>query len=335
MDDRGAGSVPAVEPMALPPNQLHRFYRGGERIAALRGIPSTDDHAPEDWVGAVNAAFGTDEDGLAQLEDGTLVRDAVAADPAGFLGPEHLAGHGSGPGLLVKLLDAGQRLPVHFHPGRRFAAEHLGSRYGKTEAWLIVEAEPGAQVHVGFREEVRAQTVAEWVRDQDAAPMLDAMNPLPVSAGDSVFVPAGTPHAIGEGILMVELQEPTDLSVLLEWASLGAVEESDAHLGLGWDRALGALDRSAWDERRLAALLGPPLPAAASPFFRAEWLRGEAELDPGYCILVVLDGEGALGDRPVVRGDTLLVPHAAGALRLTGGAELIRCRPPAPPPPRA
>ena len=104
---------------------------------------------------------------------------------------------------------------------------------------------------------------------------------------------------IGAGILMVEVQEPTDLSVLLEWEGFELTED-DGHLGLGWDTALQALDRSAWDERGVAALRGPGagrslLPAAADPWFRAERVRGGDELDAGFSILVGLSGAGDLG----------------------------------------
>ena len=121
---------------------------------------------------------------------------------------------------------------------------------------------------------------------QDAEAMLGAMRELPVVAGDAVFVPAGAPHAIGEGILMVEVQEPTDLSVLLEWDGF-ELSEDEGHLDLGWDTALGALDRSAWDEARVEALRGPGagrsmLPPAADAWFRAERVRGGDELDAGF-----------------------------------------------------
>ena len=123
------------------------------------------------------------------------------------------------------------------------------------------------------------------------------------AAGDAIFVPAGTPHAIGEGILMVEVQEPTDLSVLLEWDGFELTED-DGHLGLGWDTALEALDRSAWDEARVDALRGPGagrslLPPAADPWFRAERVRGGDELDAGFSILVGLAGHRRAGRRAV------------------------------------
>ena len=328
-----------MKPFALPPNVLRHFYAGGARIAALRGLELDSDHTPEEWLGAVNTTFGDEERGLSRLPDGTLLRDAVAAEPEAFLGPDHVARWGTDPALLTKLLDAGQRLPVHCHPGRAFAGRHLGLAHGKTECWIIVEASPGATVHVGFARETDLDTIRGWMRDQDRAAMLAALRELPVAAGDAIFIPAGAPHSIGEGILLVELQEPTDLSILLEWEGFELSEE-DGHLDLGWDLALQALDRSAWDDERLASLQGAGggrslLPADADPYFRAERVRGGDELDAGFSVLVGLEGAGALdtkggGEQPFARGDVLLLPHAAGAGSLAGEVAGLRCRPPDP-----
>jgi mannose-6-phosphate isomerase len=323
-----------MRPQILPPNVLHHFYRGGPRIATLRGLRIADDHAPEEWIGAVNTTFASPNGrGLSRLADGTLVRDAIAADPDGWLGAGHVARFGADPGLLTKLLDAGQRLPVHFHPGRRFAREALQLAHGKTEAWIVVEAEPGASVWVGFKQAVEPATVRAWMRAQDSAAMLAALHELPVAAGDTILVPAGTPHAIGAGILILELQEPSDLSVTLEWTGF-ELGEDDGHLGLGWDRALSALDRSAWDGGRIAALRGGGghglLPRAADPYFRAERVRGGDTLDAGFAVLIGLAGEGTLGGLAVERGSAVLVPHSAGPLELTGDVEAIVSRPPDP-----
>jgi mannose-6-phosphate isomerase len=315
-----------MQPQVLPPNVLRHFYEGGARIAALRGIELDSDHMPEEWLGAVSTMFGSDR-GLSRFEDGTLVRDAVEADPEAYLGADHVARYGATTALLVKLLDAGQRLPTHFHPGRAFAREAFGSRFGKTEAWLIVEAEPGAAVWAGFKRAVDVDEVRAWMDAQDATAMLDAMHEVPVSPADAVFVPAGTPHAIGDGLLIVELQEPTDMSVLLEWDGFELSKE-DGHLGLGWDRALQALDLSAAD------LPARTLPDAADAYFRAERIGGGAALDAGFSILVGLDGSGTLategGDVPLRRGTALLVPHGAGAGELRGDVTALRCQPPSP-----
>jgi mannose-6-phosphate isomerase len=335
-----------MRPIVLPPNVLRHFYAGGAGIAGLRNIDIDGDHMPEEWIGAVNTAFGEETRGLSRLEDGTFLRDAVAADPERFLGPDHVARWGADPGLLVKLLDAGQRLPVHFHPGRPFAAEHLRLAHGKTEAWIIVEADRGARVHAGFAQPVELDTVRDWMRDQDSAAMLGAMRELPARAGDAIFIPAGTPHAIGQGILLVELQEPTDLSVLLEWDGFELTED-EGHLELGWDTALQALDTTAWDDARLATLThrgkhGSLLPSDADPYFRADVLSGGDAFDAGFAILVGVHGAGALAtdhggeDLPFTRGSAVLVPHAAGAGELRGDVRAIRARPadPSAPEPR-
>ncbi|NMO56121.1 carbohydrate kinase [Actinoplanes sp. TBRC 11911] len=306
--------------VALPANQPETFYRGAGRIAAFRGGDGLADR-PEDWVGSVTPRFGLGPSGLTTLPDGRVLADAIDADRAYWLGPGRAE-----TGVLVKLLDAGERLPVHVHPDRGFAASHLASAYGKTEAWMIVEARPGAYVHLGFARDVSAGELAGWVDSQDVGALLSATNRIPVTAGDAILCPAGVPHAIGDGILLVEVQEPTDFSVMLEYERFG-LEGGD--LGLGYDVALQCVDRSAWDAARLDGLRGTDglLPAAADEFFTAEPLHGGATVS-GFSVLIVTEGEGTLrgnsDDVTVRKGNTLLIPYASGPLRLDGDVEAIR-----------
>ena len=334
-----------MRPVVLPPNGIPRFYLGGPEIAALRGTEPAGERVPEDWVGSTTTVFGEDELGLSRLPDGRLLRDAAAEDPVAFFGPDHAARRGGDPALLVKLLDAGERLPVHVHPDDAFARRALGTRYGKTEAWIVVgTTKPDASVAAGFREDVDPETLERWVRTQDHDALLGALNPMPVSPGDAIFVPAGTAHAIGDGVLIVELQQPTDLSVLLEWEGFGIADEREASLGLGWDVALHCVERAAGDPAALRAGrdgagggVTPLLPPAADAFFRAERVAPNpvAELERGFSILVAIEGAGALHAEdgeplPVRRGDTVLVPWAAGTCRVEGDLVAIACRPPAP-----
>ena len=155
-------------------------------------------------------------------------------------------------------------------------------------------------MHVGLREPVETDTVRGWLERQDADAMLGALHRVPVRAGDAILVPAGTLHAIGAGILLLELQEPTDLSVLLEYRRFG-VEGGPEHLGLGWDTALASLDRSG----AAGLVAGAELPPEADPYFRAQRLQpgtAAAELEPSFAVLVVVDGDGALRTE---RGDEL------------------------------
>jgi mannose-6-phosphate isomerase len=305
----------------LPANQPETFYRGAGRIAGFRNLPASADR-PEDWVGSTTSRFGLAPSGLSTLLDGRLLADAIAAAPRWWLGPGR-----TDTGILVKLLDAGQRLPLHVHPDRRFATAHLASPYGKTEAWVIVSARPGAYVHLGFARDVETGELAAWVAGQQTEQMLAATNRVPVEAGDAILCPAGLPHAIGDGILLVEIQEPTDFSVLLEYEGYGL---ADGHLGLGYDLALRCVDRGAWTPSRLDGLRGTDrlLPEAAGEFFDARRLRGGDRLEQGFSVVVAVAGEGRLtgenDDLSLRRGDTLLIPYAAGPLHLAGRVEAIR-----------
>lgn len=333
-----------MQPILLPPNQLHRFYRGGSRIAGLRKTGNTDPYAPEEWIASMASPFGEPGVGVSPLPDGRSLADAVAGEPEAFVGPDHAEAFGSDVAVLIKLLDAGERLPVHFHPDDAFAARHLGSRYGKTEAWIILEADPGAVVHLGFAREVTFETVAGWVESQDAAGMLEGLRAIPVAAGDTIFVPAGTPHAIGEGIFLAELQQPTDFSVLMEWTGFAVDDPEAGHLGLGFERALQGLDTSVWDDDALAwasttrAEAGDVealFPPEADRFFRAQRIRPSAtRLEAAFSVLIVIDGSPrARGDTwevVLTRGDALLVPYAAGPVAIDGGGEILRCMPPKP-----
>lgn len=311
--------------MSLPANLPETFYRGAGRIAAFRSAPELPDR-PEDWVASTTSRFGRAPDGQTVLPDGRLLADAIAADPGWWLGP----GAGTEPGILVKLLDTGQRLPLHVHPDRRFANTHLASPYGKTEAWVILSADAEAYIHLGFHRDVDADELAGWVRDQKIDEMLAATNRVPVHAGEAVLCPAGVPHSIGPGVLLVEVQEPTDLSVLLEYQGFAVDGPAEGDLGLGYDLALTCVDRSTWTRERLAELRGTDrlLPAAADPFFSCERLGPQDRIAAGFSVVVITAGAGTLvgeHDRSEVRqGDTLLIPYAAGPLTISGQVEGLR-----------
>ncbi len=342
-----------MRPFLLPPNTFDHFYRGGSRIAELRGSP-VGTHRPEEWLGSVVTRFGEPTTGLTTFGDRTL-RAEIEANPIGWLGADYVARHGPSPAVLVKLLDPAQRLPVHLHPTRRFAREHLDCPYGKTEAWVILESEPsGGDVFVGTHRAVPQQEWAALVDDQDSDTMLDLLRPIKVRSGDAVLVPAGTPHAIGADLLVLELQEPTDLSILLEWRDFDIDGAADGHLGLGMDVALDAVRPDALTDAELERLvvraassdtspktLGENtvmsvMPPEADPYFRAWDLRSTVEvtLPEGFGVLLIVEGDGRLvdgtGSVDVRRGEALVVPAAAGPCRLAGRVTGYFAQPPSP-----
>jgi mannose-6-phosphate isomerase len=342
-----------IRPIVLGPNQPRQFYLGGRAIADLRGVAAGDggdDFRPEDWVGSATPRYGKSEDGLSRLPDGRYLRDALEADPGTWLGPEHFKYFGASPALLVKLLDAGQRLPVHVHPNRSFAFRHLGSRHGKTESWIVLGA-TGSEpvVYLGWSSDIEAAELSRWVSEQDTMAMLGRLHKLEVAPGDAVLVPAGTPHAIGEGVFAVELQEPTDFSIMLEYKGFD-LDPDGSELGLGRDVALQCVRQKAFSAADIDGLrrhsqagasaqapaVQEVMPLAANPYFRAQRVlgRGAVRLEASFAVVVVISGEGSLeGDgwsHPVKRGDTLVVPWGSGPVRVTGEVELLRCLPPLP-----
>ena len=309
-----------MRPERLTPTRVYRFYQGGLLIDRLRGDPERDTDHPEDWVGSVTTASnpGRDEPeaGLSRLAGGGLLRDAIAADPEGWLGPAAAAGT---TGVLVKLLDAAQRLPVHAHPSRAFAAEHLGSPFGKTEAWIVLATrEEHADVWIGLREPVSAAIYRRWIESQDVESLLGSLHRVPVGAGDVIYVPAGIPHSIGAGVLIAELQEPTDFSIVCEWRGY-PIDPDDTHLGMGWDVALGAFDLRAHQ------------PVTALPDEAREFFWADADPSPAgrFAIWIVTAGEGEIDGRPARAGDTLAVPAAVTDVQVSGGLEILRCLGPA------
>jgi mannose-6-phosphate isomerase len=308
----------------LQPTRVHRFYRGGALLGRLRGNPEEDGFLPEDWIGSLTPARNpgrTDpEEGLSRLADGRLLRDAVEADPIAWLGAEHVASFGRSSGLLVKLLDAAERLPVHAHPDRSFARAAFDSPFGKTEAWIVLATRlDHADVWVGLREPVEPERYLAWIADQDRDRLLRSLNRISVRAGDVVYVPAGVPHAIGPGVLLVELQEPTDVSIICEWDGF-PVSPDDAHLGLGWERAIGALELQPHEPIR-------GLPGGARSFFFADPIAAPAGR---FAVLLVVDGVGVLDGEKVRAGDAFAIPASADPFDLTGDARVLRCLAPDP-----
>ena len=343
----------SCRPHLLADNRVPVYYAGGGKINEFRRL-SEAVSGPEDWVGSLvplpAAILGADADpttGISRLDGGALLSELVAEDPEGWLGADLVDAFGTSSALLVKLLDAGERLPVHCHPSRSFAQRHLGSLFGKTEGWIVMRADPGACIWIGFAHPVDRSDLRAWIDQQDVESMLKAMMQIPVKAGEVIYVPAGTPHAIGPGVMITELQEPTSFSVLADYEAFG-VEDTAATLGLGWDLALSCFDLSGYHGRMDLLLHQPSVISASSSgrierlfdrqadeYFRALRVRcnGEVNLaESTFAILVLTEGSGELqwgqGRIQVHAGMTLVVPHAAGPLTFRGSLEALACLPP-------
>jgi mannose-6-phosphate isomerase len=331
----------AVAPSKLPSNQFDHFYRGGKRIGALRHGPGGP-MRPEEWIGSVTTRFGEAKQGLSQLSDGTLLKDAIKENPDAWLGPEHVKNYGLSTEILIKLLDPDQRLPVHFHPNKAFSREHLGLDHGKTEAWIILEAPPGTGVGLGFKEQQNKSDLLALVRSQNSEALLASLRRAKVSVGDAVLVPAGVAHVIDAGIFLLELQEPTDLSALLEWEGFAVDGIKDGHLGLGFETVTDALKLDPLTDAEFDSLIARNtlsggalrsiLPVKAGGYFRAHLAPQLGDFEAGFAIALVLNGTGEISFThspmlPIAQGDALVIPFSSGNYSISG-ANVIVCRPP-------
>lgn len=121
--------------------------------------------------------------------------------------------------LLIKFLDAHDRLSVQVHPDDVTARKFDSTENGKAEAWVIIDAEPGSRVYVGLKPDVTADSLQTALVESR---LEDCLHSFEVSAGDCVYIPAGTVHAISEGILLAEIQQSSDMTFrLYDWGRVG------------------------------------------------------------------------------------------------------------------
>jgi len=330
-----------MQPIDLPANTPRdRFYAGGQRIADFRGLPEAHPNTPEDWIASVTPVAGASPAGLTVLADGRTLAEAIVADPEAWLGAAHVAAFGSDPRLLTKLLDPGQRLPVHAHPDDGFAARHLGAAHGKAEAWYILE--PGV-VHLGLTDDLPRDHLLRLIAHQSTAELLGRLHAFEVAAGDSVYVPPGMLHAIGEGTFLLEVQQPEDLSILVEWRGFDLDGPRDGHLGLGFETATRAITLDATTEAELSALVrrrpgaGNVLAAASAEYFRLTLAHGpgpDAGQPAGFAVATAHAGPAVLqapvgGEYRLAAGSTTLIPFAFGEFVVAAGS-VVLARPPEP-----
>ncbi|KJZ73393.1 hypothetical protein HIM_07187 [Hirsutella minnesotensis 3608] len=328
-----------MAPILLPPNQPEdAMYAGGAQITSFRSCAPCSSHQPEDWVASTTCGHGSNGVGYTRLPDGRLLRDAVTSSPDTWLGADHVAKFGPDTKLLVKLLDAGQRLPVHAHPHRDWAAKHLGAKHGKAEAWYVMT--PGS-VWFGLREGMERDELLSLVTAGRGTEVLARMHKIDVEPHQTIYVPPGVLHCLGEGVMVVEVQEPEDMSVLCEWADFNIDGEKHGHLGLGFETALTAVETKARSADDMAKLIKDAKPSdsvypdASREYFELERRKidGRGRLRRGFAIVIVIEGNASMtvegADKLTLkRGSTVVVPHADGDFTLEGNIDVLVARPP-------
>lgn len=222
----------------FPPNRVWRTYTGGKILDQMqqKEVPE-DTHFPEDWIGSTTQAINPDREHIfegishANVGDETIRFDELLAlDPKYFLGEAHTNAFDLNPMLLVKFLDSSVRLHFQAHPTAEFAKEHLNSNHGKAEGYYILDVREGFDpyVYVGFQHPPTRSDFKAMIETQNISAMEDCFEKIPVKAGDCLYIPGGSPHAIGEGILMVEIMEPSDWAVRFEFSKAGYTMPEEA-----------------------------------------------------------------------------------------------------------
>ncbi len=235
-------------PLALDPARAWRTYTGGSRIDALHGLPdAADEHFPEEWILSVVAARNAGREafpseGLSFLSGSKLsLAELISSDPARTLGDRHVRAFGATPGVLLKMIDAAERLTIQVHPDKATAKRLFHSDYGKTECWYILGGrEIGGEkpcVYLGFREGVTRARWEQVFHEQNIPQMLGMLHRFAVKPGQTILIEGGVPHAIGAGCFLIEVQEPTDYSIRTERTTPKGLNVPDVlcHQGLGFE----------------------------------------------------------------------------------------------------
>ncbi len=333
-------NIPAPAAVSLRPNPVWRSYAGGRVLRAFRGVAgSVDDHFPEDWLAStVQARNGSNSQGpneglslIGASSDPLSLAECLQQNPAFWFGPQNA--NRTRTNVLWKLLDSSVRLQFQAHPSADYARKHLNSNAGKTECWYILGSRGDACVYLGFQNPPSREAWARMIREQRVEEMLDCFERIPVQPGDCYVVPAGTPHAIGAGVFMVELMEPTDWVVRCETVTAGVKLTPDqCFMGLTLEQCLDIFDYRAHPvaEVRKTFQQAPRLlqktdsfteEELISPmwheFFRLHRLRGHGPASwagDELMLLIALKGSGELSagaeSRTIQAGQTWLLPGA-------------------------
>ena len=301
-----------MHPLLFQP--IYRRYLWGGRGFAThlgRDLPPGDDYA-ESWevVDRAGDQSVVSAGPLAGQSLGALVR----GHGADLLGRH--AGLGAFP-LLFKFLDARSDLSVQVHPDDARAARLDPPDRGKTEAWYVIDAAPGARLWAGLRAGTDRALLAAALRAGRCDEVLHAVEPRP---GDCIFVPAGTVHAIGAGLLVAEIQQSSDVTYRLhDWNRTGPDgRPRTLHVEAGLEAVtgfapVGPARRTPTDDDAAWRLVDCPYFVLDEVSPEGPWHVGG---DDRCHLLAVVGGEARLGEHwnlPALRrGTTLLVPAATG-----------------------
>lgn len=300
-------------------------YKAGVLTGPASGVVG------ESWEISVEPSFPSRVHGTDRL-----LADHIAQDPTAWLGPEVCAAYGGQTPLLVKLLDTSDNLSVQVHPAMDDPA--LGpDESGKPESWIVLEADPGAGIYLGLRDGVDRATVQDCLTARGRLDEL--LNFVPCSPGDCFVIDAGTVHAIGAGMTLLEPQHvaPGKRGLTYrywDWNRLydehGKRSPNGSPRELHVERSLAVTRYDATGPAFVERCRSRPKPLSPSPvehvlllrsaYFEAESLRGAGAATlqvPSMTGVTVLTGQIEVAGVAASAGQSLVVPACMGRVTLT------------------
>ena len=312
-------------PLLLKP-PVKDYLWGGTRLKTEFGLESDTDIAAEGWM------LSCHKDGSNTVVNGEFtgksLPDVLAAWGNDALGTR-AAAFPYFP-ILIKLIDAKQKLSVQVHPSDEYALANEGE-FGKTEMWYVVDCQEGAELLYGFSEDISKEEFKERMNNNT---LTDVCNSVPVHKGDVFFIDAGTLHAIGEGILIAEVQQNSNTTYRIsDYGRLGADgKPRELHIDKALDVTKTEVPSMPYGQIGTITTKGANTvrELASCHFFTAKVLELQEEYSifetETFVSLVVLEGTASLAfgkeTLTVKKGESVFVP-ANLAVTLNGTASIL------------
>ncbi len=304
---------------------------GGRRLERLGKVLPSGVDVGESWEIAdlASTSSGGGGGGAARsiIANGPLagnsLHDAMALWGEGLLGGAQPSGAGGFP-LLVKFLDAREHLSVQVHPSPAYARAHPEAHL-KTECWYVVDAEPGSVIYKGVKPGVTREDFARALRTGQGEGVVALLAAVPAVVGECHNLPSGTVHALGAGVLVAEVQTPSDTTFrVYDWAKEYGRQGRELHV----EQALECIDFAPATPGVRAPAETGVAQLVATEFYTVTVVGSDSsvEIEGGKCMVIAgIDGTTTIeSDNTtatiLARGGVALVPAGVGG-RLAAGAE--------------